>query len=95
MPEIRHLESQRKKAACQAGFGVVSARPVFWRAVGVLALSIAIAEYVGELALPGWPGKIVGSFLGALAGCVLYEVIMRRAMRPHIIRFLAEGSCCE
>lgn len=38
MAEIRHLDPARRRAAWQAGFGAVSGGPVFWLALGAMAV---------------------------------------------------------
>ena len=95
IPEIQHLDPPLRKAAWQAGFGAVSARPIFWLALGAMAVALAVSMGLVESVVPGWPGRLVGAAIGALVGGALYDAIMRRAMRPHILQFLEEGARSE
>ena len=91
MAEIRHLDPARRKAAWQAGYGAVSGGPVFWLAAGSMAVPVGVFAAIGGALVPGWIGNITGIFVGVMLGGFLSDAIMRRAMRPHILEFLAKG----
>lgn len=89
MPEIRHLAPAQRKAALRAAYGAISARPVFYLAMAAMVCCVLAAMAVAESIRPGWPGRVVGAAIGALVGGVLRDRIMRRAMRPHVMKYLA------
>lgn len=89
MTEVEHLEPAQRRAALQAAYGAVSARPVFYVAMAAMACCVTLAIVAAESIRPDWPGRVAGAAMGALIGGALHDQIMRRAMRPHIMRFLA------
>ena len=89
LPELDQLDPVTRKAAWQAGFGAVSARPIHLVAALPFILFMAFFITLGEFIVAGWVGRIIGGVLGSTCGLLAYVSILSLAMRPHFARHLS------
>jgi hypothetical protein len=88
--ELEGLPSERRKAAYQYAFGQVSGRPTFYLSILAMAITATTANWLGGVAFGGLGGQFGGLVVGVVLGMFLTDWIMRRAMRPHLRRFLED-----
>jgi hypothetical protein len=94
-PELKNLPPKKRQAAWQAAYGAVVLRPVHFLAIAQLVFLATAFRSIGGTISNSWVGEAIGYSLGGLLGGALYLKIMRWALRPHILRFLAKAEADE
>ena len=88
-PELASVSATMRKAALQAGYGAISARPVHFVSLLVVGFATAAGIAAGDAVGHGYVARMIGAAVGSVIGCAFYERRMADAMRPHVVRYLS------
>lgn len=94
-PELKDLPPKERQAAWQAAYGAIVLRPIHFIAIAQLVFLVTAFKSIGGMISNGWAGEAIGYSLGGLLGGALYLKIVKSALRPHILRFLAKAEAGE